>query len=196
MNSARCASTGYSAAYLTFGREMRSPDDAQRDLRSIVEAENFVPEITPSLAMLANTLQEARETHEVAQDKRKEAADKQRRPGENYQVGDLVMIQTHILSNAAKGISSKLSPRRDGPYIVTEKAGPTTYKISTNDKENKPLGTFHTSALEPYIGESEEAPQPANPIRGRGRPRKVQQPVPDSAKPARGRGRPRKRQTT
>ena len=47
MNTAVCASTGYSAAYLTFGRELRTPDEAQRDLRAIVQSENFVPEITP-----------------------------------------------------------------------------------------------------------------------------------------------------
>lgn len=51
MNSAFCSTTGYSAAQLTFGRELRTPDEAHRDLRTIVQNENFVPEITPKLPL-------------------------------------------------------------------------------------------------------------------------------------------------
>ena len=47
MNTATCSSTGFTAAYLTFGRELRTPDEAYRDLRKVTITENFVPEITP-----------------------------------------------------------------------------------------------------------------------------------------------------
>lgn len=49
MNTAILASTGYSPAYLTFGRHLRTPDDVNHDLKAIVEKENFIPEITPNL---------------------------------------------------------------------------------------------------------------------------------------------------
>lgn len=35
MNTAKCQSTGYSAAYLTFGRELRTLDDVKHDVRLI-----------------------------------------------------------------------------------------------------------------------------------------------------------------
>ena len=151
MNTAACSSTGYSSAYLTFGRELRSPDDAQRDLRAIVMSENFIPQITPRLLELADTLREAREIQEAHQDRRKSCADKRRRSGPAYKVGDRVLVLNHTLSNAAKEVSAKLAPKRDGPYTVFEKVGPCTYRLAQPDGEVVP-GTYHTSALEPFSG--------------------------------------------
>ena len=197
MNTAVCASTGYTSAYLTFGRELRTPDEAQRDLRALVQSENFVPEITPKLALLADTLREARETHEVQQDKRKKTADKHRRPPSAFKVGDKVMVTTHILSNAGKGISAKLSPRRDGPYVITEKVGPVSYRVALA-ADSDPLGIYHVSALEPFKGD--ESTTPMAPIKRRGRPKKQQktntegsaQTASTAGQPKRGRGHPRK----
>lgn len=60
MNTATSQVTGYTAAYLTFGRELRTPDDVHRDFRAIMENENFTCQITPYLKLLATTLQAAR----------------------------------------------------------------------------------------------------------------------------------------
>lgn len=66
MNTARCESTGFTPAYLTFGRDMRTPDDVHRDVRA-VQNDNFVPQITPYLRTLSLALQEARDQHEQQQ---------------------------------------------------------------------------------------------------------------------------------
>ncbi|GFX59943.1 integrase catalytic domain-containing protein [Trichonephila clavipes] len=42
-----CDTTGKTAAYLQFGREMRTIDDVTNDFRAIIDNENFFPEITP-----------------------------------------------------------------------------------------------------------------------------------------------------
>lgn len=42
MNTARNQSTGYSPAYLTFGRKLRTIDDVRNDLRAIIRNENFI----------------------------------------------------------------------------------------------------------------------------------------------------------
>lgn len=61
MNTASSLSTGSTPAYLTFGRELRTPDDTSHDFRKILQSKNFVPEITPKLMQLVSTLQQARE---------------------------------------------------------------------------------------------------------------------------------------
>ncbi|XP_073947028.1 uncharacterized protein [Choristoneura fumiferana] len=84
MNSAITASTGFSPAYLTFGRELRAPSDAATDLRAIVETDNFIPNITPHLKQMSMALAEARDIHERAQAIQKKYADEGRRPPPDY----------------------------------------------------------------------------------------------------------------
>ncbi|KAI8436675.1 hypothetical protein MSG28_010163 [Choristoneura fumiferana] len=118
MNTAKSCSTGYTPAYLTFGRELRTPDDVNHDLREIVENDSFIKEVTPRLLMMANTLNRAREIQNEKEEKRKEYVDKKRQPCPDYQPGDLVLVNTHVLSKANQGFSAKLAPRRDGPYTI------------------------------------------------------------------------------
>ncbi|CAG4947035.1 unnamed protein product [Colias eurytheme] len=120
-NSSVTKSTDHTPAYLTFGRELRSPITAQADLRAVVESENFVPQITPYLLKLADSVSAAKETLERQQDVRKTYADKGRTSTHEYLEGDLVLMRTHTLSNAAKGVTSKFNPKRDGPYVVSKK---------------------------------------------------------------------------
>lgn len=168
MNTAKCASTGYSAAYLTFGRELRAPMEVQNDLRAIVNAENFVPQITPHLLRLANTLKLARETEEKMQDKNKLYADLKRKPQENIKIGDKVLVSTHILSKKDKNLTSKFVPRRDGPYIVINKKGSSSYTIAEINNPNVPLSTYHASDLSLYEGDTTK---PVYAINRRGRPK-------------------------
>ncbi|XP_053973168.1 uncharacterized protein LOC128873557 [Hylaeus volcanicus] len=133
MNSAKCESTGYSAVYLTFGRELRTPDDTNRDLRQIVEEENFLPEVTPKLLALADTLRVAHQTQEERQIRWKQYADQRRREGV-YQPGDLVWVNTHTISRREQRYPSKLAPRRDRPYVVKQRKGARSYKLQTGQR--------------------------------------------------------------
>lgn len=127
--------------------------------------------------------------HEMAEEKRKELVDRYRLASPNYKEGDLVLVTTHLLSNASKGISAKFAPRRDGPYLIKKKRGPSSYEIADPTNPDVALGTHHSSALRPFSVSGESLPVPTQPLRKRGRPRKlIQVEVP----PRRGRGRPRK----
>ena len=172
MNTASSLSTGSTPAYLTFGRELRTPDDTSHDLRKILQSENFVPEITPKLMQLASTLQQAREIQEHGEERRKKYVDKQRREDPGYHPGELVLATTHTLSNASRGVSNKFAPRRDGPYVVKKRHGPSSYEIADPQKPDVVIGVYHSSALVPYVGESSLLPAPVQPLRKRGRPRK------------------------
>lgn len=173
MNTGRCETTGHTAAYLTFGRELRTPVESYYDFRTLVENENFIPEITPKLLQLADVLKEVKERQEGIQDTRKEVYDQKRRPTPDYKVGDLVLIQTHPLSKAQKKETAKLAPRRDGPYKILRVKGPCSFEIAALNDPNQPLGVYHSSALRPYVPKDTEE-QPVRPIRRRGRPKKTE----------------------
>ncbi|KAH0818158.1 hypothetical protein GEV33_004633 [Tenebrio molitor] len=139
--------TGKTPAFLLFGSEIRSIDDVTNDLRGVALSENFVAEATPRLLRLHENWKDVRETHEKEQDRRKQYADSKRRPTTPFQPGDLVYADLHALSKAARGFSSKLAPRRDGPYIVLQQNGLTNYVLAARDKPAESLGTYHVSQL-------------------------------------------------
>lgn len=172
MNSSRTKSTQQTPAYLTFARELRSPLEVQSDLRAVVMAENYVPQITPYLLKLADTLASSKEVIEKQQDVQKAVKDLRRQPDE-LEVGDLVLMKTHVLSSTSKGVTSKLAPKRDGPYVVCKKASPTTYCVAYPEKPQDVIGKYHLSDLRRYHGrEGECLEAPVAPSRRRGRPRK------------------------
>lgn len=87
-------------------------------------------------------------------------------------MGDKVWVECHFLSKAAIGFASKLAPRRDGPYVIVRKRGPTSYEVVDPRNPTEPLGAYHAFNLTPYMGEPDDIPAPINKIRRRGRLRK------------------------
>lgn len=150
LNSAYNQGTGKSAAYLTFARELRSPMSVHTDFRGIVEQQNFVPQITPYLQEFARVLQDVKHRVEEQQDVRKSTGDQHRRDVPPYKEGDLVLVETHLASNATKGFTSKFAPRREGPYRVSQIVGPTSFVVV--DSTGVVKGKYHASALTPYVG--------------------------------------------
>lgn len=171
-NSSVCTSTEQTPAYLTFGRELRSPISAQLDLRAVVESENFVPQISPYLSKLAETISTAKENIEHHQDIQKTRADLRRSEPYQFAEGDLVLMKTHVLSNASKGITSKFNPKRDGPYVISKKVSPTSYLLAY-ESSGEVFGKYHVSDLRPYHAREDVCPEPVIPKRRRGRPRRV-----------------------
>lgn len=145
MNTLKCSSTGYSAAFLTFGRELRTPDDVNHDVRQIISNENFIPEITPKLLGLIDTLRAAQETTAKIQEKNQNFTDQKRREDPGFTTGDKVWIKAHALSKAANHFTAKFAPKRDGPYVILQKIGPASYEVG--DKDGNIIGTYHTSSI-------------------------------------------------
>ncbi|XP_041973495.1 uncharacterized protein LOC121729152 [Aricia agestis] len=168
LNSAYNQGTGQTAAYLTFAREMRSPITVHTDLRDIVSQQNFVPQITPYLKEFARILLDVKHRVEEQQDLRKASGDSKRRESPSFAEGDLVLVDAHLMSNAAKGFTSKFAPKREGPYRVAQLVSPTSFIVE--DANGVVRGKYHASALTPYVGPSTVVVHQ----RRRGRPAKSQ----------------------
>lgn len=179
MNSAKCQTTGHSASFLNFAREMRSPGEVASDLRSISETDNFVPEVIPYLLRIGSTLTEARSINEKCQDRQKKYADMRRKVSPDFDVGDKVLVTLHTKSSQEKQTTAKFDPKRDGPYLIIQKVSPTSFQIANVNRPEQPLGTYHRSALIKYQGEKDAFP--VAPIRKRGRPKKTDNVVPGSS---------------
>lgn len=169
MNTAKCATTGQTAAFLQFGRELRTTDDIQHDINAVIDNDNFVPEITPYLKRFVQINKDVREVVEMSQDKNKKYADQRRNKAAQYAPGDLVNVTLHLLSNKKHSQTAKFMPRRDGPYMILKQRSPTSYTIASRNDPPTPLGHYHVSALTPYLGPANPS-SPVRPLRKRGRP--------------------------
>ncbi|GFW51332.1 hypothetical protein TNCV_3254611 [Trichonephila clavipes] len=172
INTAKCETTRQTAAFLNFGRELRTPSEVVNDIRVVIQNDNFVPEITPYLKKFAKFSTQIREVVEEQQDSRKFYADKKRKAAPTYQPGEHVFVASHSLSNAAQGRSTKLMPRRDSSYVILTQRSPSSYEIASLDNPGEPLGVYHTSALTTC---NNDKVKPLIPLRKRGRPPKVPQ---------------------
>ncbi|GBP27112.1 hypothetical protein EVAR_16783_1 [Eumeta japonica] len=48
--------------------------------------------------------------------------------GDTFQVDNLALLKSHVLSNAAKNVTEKFIPKRDGPYRIAEEGCPVSKK--------------------------------------------------------------------
>ncbi|GFU48431.1 transposon Tf2-9 polyprotein [Trichonephila clavipes] len=71
LNTSKCESTDHTAAYLTFARELRTLDQVNTDLRSVIHNDNFVPEFTPYLKRFERYMSQIKENIEMSQDRQK-----------------------------------------------------------------------------------------------------------------------------
>ncbi|KAA0032776.1 DNA/RNA polymerase superfamily protein [Cucumis melo var. makuwa] len=87
----------------------------------------------------------------IAQDLQKSYADKRRRNLE-FQVGDQVFLKLSPWRGVIRfGRKGKLSLRYIGPYQITERVGPTTYKLELPIELARIHDVFHVSMLRKYI---------------------------------------------
>lgn len=152
MNTAKNESTGFTAAFLTFGRELRTIDDMEHDLRTIATSENFVAQITPKLLQISDTLKDVKENKNIVHNRSAKYFDGKHRPDPGYKSGDLVWITSHKKSNSAQQKTDKFFPRREGPYVILQKLGSATYEIGSKDDKAKIIGKYHSSAIFPVTG--------------------------------------------
>ncbi|KAF8784452.1 Transposon Ty3-I Gag-Pol polyprotein like [Argiope bruennichi] len=166
LNTAKCETTNHTAAYLQFGRELRTTDDVTHNLRALIDNDNFVAEITPYLKRFARLTAEIKDHVEQKQDKRKAYYNRRLRQV-FYKPGDLVWVTLHPVSKSQNKKSRKFMPKREGPYLVVTNRSPTTYDIADPAKL-----TYHSSVLRAYELPVARDSGTVAPLRRRGRPKK------------------------
>ncbi|GFU50209.1 retrovirus-related Pol polyprotein from transposon 17.6 [Trichonephila clavipes] len=142
MNTSVCNTTGHMAAYLQFGRQLRTSDNIRHDFRQVIDNDNFVPEITPYLKRFANSILDVKDRVEQKQDCQKENFDRRR---SYYKPGDKVWVTIHLISRNNR--SRKFMPKREGPYLILALRSPVTYQIADPTNPDQALGTYHVAAV-------------------------------------------------
>nr|XP_037272575.1 uncharacterized protein LOC119164477 [Rhipicephalus microplus] len=149
MRTAESVVTGYTPAFLCYGRELRTPwtqaeakDDAEPPATAYrafaTEVSKCLQEVLDFSRTHQNHMWRAQKTR----------YDQHRRPL-TIREGDLVLLESHSLSDATKGFSSKLAPRRSGPFRAVRRVGQNDF-VLVDPKTGRRHGVRHADQLTLY----------------------------------------------
>lgn len=141
--------TGFSPAFLNFGREPSASGDGT-EVRKTLE----IPTIE-DCGPYGARLQELRDVFEEVKQKLMNAHQKnshrynlRRRPQE-FKVNELVLKKNFAQSDAAAYFSAKLTPRFIGPFKIAKRVSNVVYSLE--DLQGKSVGNWHVADLKKYI---------------------------------------------
>jgi len=130
LNTATHSSTGFSPAYLNYGRELRTPEMLTLPVASEeIESPNQRVQDMKDIYLLV------RRNLEKAHDNQRHHYNLRRRKY-NPKVGDYVFCRERPLSSAVNFISAKLLPKFSGPHYVSKIISPVVIEVI---KEGKPI---------------------------------------------------------
>jgi len=139
-------STHFTPAYLNTGREFRTPFDNQMSLNLCSSSNRDIIDLGRKINII---LQVARDNITSSQETSLSYYNLKTKARE-FKVGDKVWLKTHFLSDASKGFSAKLAPKREGPYEVTKIITKNIYDLAfilTGQKVYK----VHINELSPFL---------------------------------------------
>lgn len=180
IRTAESRSTGFSPAFLTFGRHLANPltivtQRQEADESAHPDHSSYASQLCARLHL---AFDKARKSLGVARAQQKAQYDKSHR-NVCYQAGDFVLKRNHALSDASKGFSAALAPKWVGPYQVERRLSPLVYELK-HPQTGKTSGRVHVADLKAYNcrpaelepGYDDPAPgQPSTPgVLGRFRP--------------------------
>lgn len=152
LNTSRHDSTGFSPAFLNFGRELEAPStlyQAQnKSNQDLLEGDARVDYrgYTEHLRKLSEVYELVRINLGRAFSAQSRGYNLRRREW-RCQIGDRVMKRDNPLSSADKGFAAKLAPKFSGPYEVRKIVSPVVYDL--RDSKGKWLRHIHVKDLKP-----------------------------------------------
>ncbi len=134
LNSSVNDSTGFSPAYLTFGREFKYPFDNLMEIP--LSRVKETKELQERMIMINDIAREnmLERSHVSLEYKNRNSKER------TFEIDSLVWYKTHILSNAGRGISAGLMPKLEGPYRVVAKVTDHIFDLvhtETNQANNR-----------------------------------------------------------
>lgn len=145
LRTAKNATTGFSPAFLTFGRELSNLFDLYSEfdvgLMEEFDAMKYASELKSKLTYV---LSKVKETIKSVQEKRAEKYNCNKRDI-RFEIGDLVWRKNHSLSSKVDFVAAKMQPKWVGPFFIAEKVSPTQYRLA--DLRDKDSGRWHVSQI-------------------------------------------------
>ena len=150
-NTARHDSTGYTPAYLNYGREPAIPGAIRQPTTTIADEDtkDQTADRAEDMGRLREAVRLARHAQAQATEAQKRAYNLRRRDW-RPRIGDEVMLREHPLSSAAKNFAAKLAPKFSGPHVVKEYVGPNLVLLRNGRKQPR---RAHIQDLKPCGGE-------------------------------------------
>jgi len=141
-------STKVTPSLLNLGRQIQLPFD--RNLSNDISIENInVQELASTLPTeLQHIISWVRDNIAEAQITYKEYYDKFHKEV-RFKIGQKVLVRTHPMSDADKGISAKLEPKWEGPYVIESKITDVSYSVKR--LEDNVVSKRHVSDIKPYF---------------------------------------------
>ena len=161
INTARQESTGFSPAFLNFGRELDPPKCLLRSLADDPDAT-----VEESLTVTSHFLAHLAKLRELYQLVRVNLARAFTTQSHHYNlrhrewkchVGDKVMRREHPLSSGANAFAAKLAPKYSGPYTVCKVVSPVVYNLRS--ATGRIYRRIHIKDLKRFSEDDSELPQ-------------------------------------
>jgi len=141
INNAKQSSTGYSPFYLNYGYNPRVPTTLSNTITDVPTVNDFV-------LSMDNLLKAAQDSIAEAQARQEKYAN-EKRTEELFKKGDLVLLSTANLSDAAVVVNRKFSQLFVGPYKIKEVVSTVAYRLDL-PANMKVHPVFHISRLKRY----------------------------------------------
>lgn len=139
--------TGYTPAYLNFGRELNIEGDKNS------EDDERLPEVVDGTSY-GSKVQELKKIFKDVEQRMKKSFEKNaarynlRRRSLEFKEGDIVWKRNFPVSDASTNFSAKLAPKFTGPYVIQKKVSNTVYEL--RDEQGNIVGNWHISDLKQY----------------------------------------------
>lgn len=150
INTATHDATKFSPAQLNFGRELKLPKSIYGpwfEERILSSDDSMEASHKSRLSKLSHLKEICKKNLENAFKNQAQRYNLRRREN-NFLIGQQVLRRNHVLSSAADYVAKKLSPKFEGPYVITGKEGRNIFNIS--DQNKKLVGRAHAKDLKPY----------------------------------------------